>query len=133
MHLEDKSWMNIARFAASHDHTWTYIILGRSGPTGKTYMRNRLKENGYNAVELTESLYRVIGYIDEYNHYIVDEVNKTVTIVLNKLRPEFTKCRKCGLIHRAERAHSCYIQNIDTAFDTWIGDLKPIVVEGDQT
>lgn len=34
----------------------TFIILGRPGPCGKTWLYNQLKNSGYNAIEPTEFL-----------------------------------------------------------------------------
>lgn len=34
----------------------TYIILGKNGPTGKTYLADWLKKKDFNAIEITEDL-----------------------------------------------------------------------------
>lgn len=66
---------------------YTYIILGRVGPTGKTYMCKRLKENGYVAFEISPNIYDLVDYVDTKNHYRIDHDNKVVTIVLNEALP----------------------------------------------
>lgn len=88
-------------------HNYTYIIMGRSGPTGKSTLCNKLKEFGLQAFEISES---VRGLVDFYthirhfnipphydkkydkemieyekdNHMIVDGRQKVVTIILNE-------------------------------------------------
>lgn len=65
---------------------YTIIILGKSGPTGKTYLTNKCITNGYHAVDITEKLLgnhvRISG--DDENHYNIDEINRLITVVLNK-------------------------------------------------
>ena len=76
----------ILRFADDYtDKTWNYIILGRTGPTGKTYLCNLLKSNGYNAMEINERIYDLIEYHrNGTNHFRVDTLRKQVVIVLNR-------------------------------------------------
>lgn len=62
---------------------FTYIILGRSGPTGKTRLLKRLLDREFKAFEITESIFDVIDYTDANNHFIVDPYYKKVVIVLN--------------------------------------------------
>lgn len=66
---------------------YTFIIFGKPGPTGKTYLCNLLKKQGYNAIEITESMIacgQFDGYIDHRNHFVIDKYSKTGLIVLNK-------------------------------------------------
>lgn len=71
---------------------YTYVILGRSGPTGKTWLRNYLVEAGYNAVELSEDIIGLVEYKDDKNHFIVNRMQKMVLIVLNhSIRKEIAK------------------------------------------
>lgn len=63
---------------------YTCVILGRSGPTGKTRLRNHLIEEGYNAVELSEDIISLVDYRDDKNHFIVNRMQKMVIIVLNR-------------------------------------------------
>lgn len=62
---------------------YTYVILGRSGPTGKTWLRTQLIEEGYNAVELSEDIIGLVEYKDSKNHFIVNRMQKMVIVVLN--------------------------------------------------
>ena len=48
----------------------TYIICGRSGPTGKTWLTNMLRNAGYNAFEISESINPFVYYRDEENRMI---------------------------------------------------------------
>lgn len=63
--------------------SYTYIILGRPGPTGKTTLCNMLKSKGYNAFEISESLTGDIDYMRNGNNYCIDHSNHTVVITLN--------------------------------------------------
>ena len=61
-----------------------YVILGRPGSTGKTWLKDRLTELGYNAVEISEDVCSIVSYHDNYNHIIVDAFSTRMTIILNK-------------------------------------------------
>lgn len=63
---------------------YTYVIMGKSGPTGKTRMRERLSGQGLNAVELSECIFDVVTYGDS-NRYCIDHMQKTVVIILNQI------------------------------------------------
>ena len=66
-------------------HSRTYIILGRPGPTGKTWLQRKLTELGYTAIEISEeiALSRAIEYEDYCNHIIESQSGITV-IFLNQ-------------------------------------------------
>lgn len=82
---EHSTWRDVICFAASRgDRDWVYIITGKGGPTGKTFLYEMLKKNHYNAVEISEDLMGLVEYRDDKNHYIVDRGKKQVVIVLNK-------------------------------------------------
>lgn len=72
---------------------YVFIILGKSGPTGKTWLKEQITKLGFKAFEITDSLYPFVGYHDSQNHYTVDESEKQVTIILNETlaqyRPKF--------------------------------------------
>lgn len=63
---------------------YLYLIMGRVGPTGKTWLYERLKENGYNAIEITEDVFEYVIYLERVNRYRIDPAKKLVTIVLNE-------------------------------------------------
>lgn len=63
----------------------TYIILGKPGPTGKTWLQKKLEDLGYNAIEISEAmaLSDAIEYKDNNNH-IVELPSGTTVVILNK-------------------------------------------------
>lgn len=63
----------------------TYIILGRPGPTGKTWLQKKLTEFGYTAIEISEgiALSNAIEYKDDRSH-IIDLPSGTTVIILNQ-------------------------------------------------
>lgn len=64
---------------------YTYIILGTTGPTGKTWLATALRDShGLNAFEITENIFEDIMYVDRKNHYTPDLLSKVVTIILNE-------------------------------------------------
>ena len=62
---------------------YTFIILGNVGSSGKTWLCNRLKECGFAAFELTESICGLVDYRDNKNHVIENEHDRSIIIVLN--------------------------------------------------
>ena len=58
------------------------VILGRTGPTGKTTLCNKLDEEGYKVIEISESMAGLIQYNDGKNHYIENDYYNV--IVLNE-------------------------------------------------
>ena len=63
---------------------YTYVICGETGPNGKTALCTHLVAHGYRAVEISESINQQVSYKDNQNHVWVDQVHKTVTIMLNR-------------------------------------------------
>jgi nicotinamide riboside kinase len=63
---------------------YTYIILGRSGKTGKTWLCNELRAHGLNAFEISEDICDFVQYKDGENHLLVNDYDKQVTIILNR-------------------------------------------------
>lgn len=61
----------------------TYVITGRVGPTGKTWLTNKLKYEGFNACDISELMASSGGDYDGENH--VSEKGNVVLITLNKL------------------------------------------------
>lgn len=69
---------------------YTYYILGRCGPTGKTWLTEKLIEHGYRAVEL-EALNWLVFDLLRRNYVYIDRGTRSVYIILNKplkLKPE---------------------------------------------
>ena len=63
----------------------TYVILGKPGPTGKTWLQKKLEDLGYNAIEISEAmaLSDAIEYKDGNNH-VIELPSGTTVIILNK-------------------------------------------------
>ena len=81
------TYLDVLRFAASRVNRkskWKYIILGRPGPTGKTFLYNMLIRNGYDAVEISEDIFNLVDYKDNENHFEVNYRKKQVVIVMNE-------------------------------------------------
>lgn len=63
---------------------YTFIITGKIGPTGKTWLTDKLRESGYNAIEITNQLYTLVDYtFPDRNAVHFDRINRTAVIVLN--------------------------------------------------
>jgi hypothetical protein len=67
-----------------NEKEYTYIILGRSGATGKTWIYTGLIKYGFTAFEISENVGNLLDYRDNKNHFIVDDLHKQVIIVLNQ-------------------------------------------------
>ena len=65
---------------------YLYLVLGKPGPTGKTWLTQKLKERGYRVAELSEELAPFLN-ADKFNHVIVDDLEKQVVIILNRPLP----------------------------------------------
>ena len=63
---------------------YTYIIAGKPGPTGKTWLCQRFILDGYKAVEITQSLMFTCNYLYDHNEYHINPDNRTVVIILNR-------------------------------------------------
>lgn len=63
---------------------YTYIITGKPGATGKSHLCVKLKEAGFNAIEISELISPLVKYEDGENHFIRDYIGSTILIVLNK-------------------------------------------------
>lgn len=68
----------------------TYIICGKPGPTGKTWLCNELQKAGHNAVEISEAIVQFVSYHDNENHMLNNGFD-TVIIILNKPLNEMWK------------------------------------------
>lgn len=63
----------------------TYVILGKSGPTDKTWLCNELRYRYLNVIEISEQINGLVQYNDDHNHYFEPTFGLTRVIVLNKL------------------------------------------------
>lgn len=74
--------------------TKTYVVLGRPGPTGKTWLCEKLKLYGYKVVEISEHIFDLVEYYGSTNHYRdYSDHDTVVVIVLNRYlqRPKETE------------------------------------------
>ena len=66
---------------------YTVIITGKLGPTGKTTLCRLLVNAGINAIEISELLYTNVVYLLENDNMVtIDDENKIVLVILNRLR-----------------------------------------------
>lgn len=91
----------IADMICEHFNSWginakaiTVIIMGRPGPTGKTWLCENLTQKGFNAIELDLEHCKVdIQYHDNKNHYKIENHPfgnaSTVYVVLNEILPQY--------------------------------------------
>lgn len=80
----------LRRFAANDKFVsegYLFLILGKPGATGKTYLTQKLKEQGCQVAELSEELAPFLKS-DNFNHVIVDDLEKQVVIILNRDLPK---------------------------------------------
>ena len=69
--------------------SWKFIIMGKSGPTGKTWLHDRLRRHHLPAMELSEDIFDLVNYNDNLNHVIPRYDKRVMVIILNKpLDPE---------------------------------------------
>ena len=72
-----------AELRAAMGDKLTYIICGRSGPTGKTWLTNELQKAGHIAIEISEGINPFVYYRDDENRMLDVGCNQIV-IMLNK-------------------------------------------------
>lgn len=77
-------WITNACICEKRAKEMTYIILGKPGPTGKTWLTQALRDRGYKAIEISEEVYDMVDYHDDKNHFIEDPYGRHVTIILNR-------------------------------------------------
>ena len=63
---------------------YSFVILGKPGPTGKTSLYFKLLDHGFDVTEISEDIIGLIDFTDERNHIIVKERDKKIIIILNK-------------------------------------------------
>ena len=63
----------------------TYIIMGKAGPTGKTWLCNELNMHGFTAIEITEDIFELVEYEHTDENYVIrNNTDKHTVIVLNR-------------------------------------------------
>ena len=64
---------------------YTYVIFGMTGRTGKTWLADRLRENGFRVLELAEKVnHQVVYRMSDHNSLSVYNEEKLVVITLNR-------------------------------------------------
>lgn len=77
-------YYQILKNGIPQDDDYIFVILGKPGPSGKTWLCNQLRGLGYTVYELTHGVHNFIDFTDEKNHYVVDHIEKQVIIILNE-------------------------------------------------
>ena len=85
---EDMSPSRIFHRITSHPignaKDYTYIILGDGPCTGKSWLCNALRQNGFNAIEISEDIIGLVTYRDRKNHVKPAGLYKQIVIILNR-------------------------------------------------
>ena len=76
--------LNYANRNKSLGRNFTYVILGKTGPTGKSCMAEALKNDGHNAVEISPLINPFIRYDVLANNNFMIEYGDTVAVFLGK-------------------------------------------------
>lgn len=63
---------------------FTYVILGRTGPTGKSCLTEALKNDGHTAVEISPLINPFVYYEVLANNNFMVEYGDTVAVFLSK-------------------------------------------------
>ena len=67
-----------------------FVICGRGGPTGKSWLCSELQKAGHIAIEISDGINRFVDYQDNTNH-MCESVFNQVIIVLNEPLTELWK------------------------------------------
>lgn len=109
--LNNANTLDILKFIIRHDKiqrdTYTVMITGRIGPTGKTWLCNELCKIGYKAVEMSPLFHSLQMKDDGVNHVVVDDAMDQVIVVLNEILPMY--CCKGFKFHATNPQDSIYI------------------------
>ena len=70
--------------SGAFDTIKTFIITGKNGPAGKTYLTNWLMKKGFNAIEITDDLLGYVSNIDDKNHFVLNRFGDAMTVILNE-------------------------------------------------
>lgn len=85
--------LDILKYIIRHDKvkrdTFTILITGRVGPTGKTWLCTELCKYGYKAMEMSPRFYSLQVKDDGVNYVIVDDSVDQVIVVLNEILPMY--------------------------------------------
>lgn len=76
--------LNYANRNKSLGRNFTYVILGRTGPTGKSCLTEALKNDGHTAVEISPLINPFVDYEVLANNNFMVEYGDTVAVFLGK-------------------------------------------------
>lgn len=76
--------LNYANRNKALGRNFTYVILGRTGPTGKSCLTEALKNNGHAAVEISPLINPFVDYEVLANNNFMIEYGDTVAVFLSK-------------------------------------------------
>lgn len=79
-----KDVLDYANRNRSLGRNFTYVILGRNGPTGKSCLTEALRNNGHTALEISPLVNPFIGYEVLANCNFMVEYGDTIVIFLGK-------------------------------------------------
>ena len=66
---------------------YTVIIVGKTGPTGKSTLCKLLVNSGIKAIDISESLNGYVKYSDSYENTVnIDHYDESILVVLNRTR-----------------------------------------------
>jgi hypothetical protein len=109
--LNNANTLDILKYIIRHDKvkrdTFTILITGRVGPTGKTWLCNELCKIGYKAMEMSPLFHSLRMKDDGVNHVVVDDSVDQVIVVLNEILPMY--CGKGFKFHAPNPEDSIYI------------------------
>lgn len=86
VYMPSKSLLNIIKSIekCAFKTSTTFIITGKNGSTGKTYLTNLLKKKGFSVIEITEDLLGIVSYVDDKNHIVLNRFEDVTTVILNE-------------------------------------------------
>lgn len=76
--------LSIVKDNMAYIRSYRFFVMGETGPTGKSWLTDRLREIGCDVVELSEDIYEFVDYKDYENHYLIDPFKKITIIILNQ-------------------------------------------------
>ena len=75
-----------------------YLVMGKDGPTGKTWLVNQLRAAGFRAIDLSEGACEFMTSRRTKGNYMkVDKENKVVYISLNDINDIYLQDNDCML------------------------------------
>lgn len=76
--------LSIVKDNLAYIRSYRFFVMGKTGPTGKSWLTDRLREIGCDVIELSEDIHWFVDYKDSENHYLIDPFKKITIIILNQ-------------------------------------------------